>query len=214
MRYITKRFLLCLLCSFFYVYYVIRNYNPFSYSNIFCGVKFNGHVFFYAATIYLFGIVVFCSFGNTQKYINGYGILELVRNKKRETVIGKIVKVQMLNLLKITVSILAMYIVVSYFFLGKRERFDIIGFTIDILLFYLVSLSIVLWQAFFEILFDSRIGVLITMSIICVHICVGDVIMLLKKSQYLLYFFYTNFALVARREELYIDKVVMFFIII
>jgi hypothetical protein len=83
-----------------------------------------------------------------------------------------------------------------------------------IVLFFLVAFSLVLWQSLFEILFDSRIAILLTMSIICFHICIGDMYMLVDKNKYVNMFFYSNLGLGLRNEELHIDNIIMLIFLI
>ena len=209
MRYISNKILISLACSLFFVYYVLSNFKPFLYINIIAGVNFNGYVLYYAASLFLLGIVVLNSFGNTEKYIKGYGILELIRNKKRDSIIKKVVVTEMLNVFVITCFIIIPYIIAAYCFFNKREEINTSDYMMKVLLFYLVSLSLVLWQALFEIIFDSRGAIFITLSLICIHISAGDVVMLYKKSHKLFYLFYTNFAFAKRNEEIHIRDIHM-----
>lgn len=206
MNYLDKKKILCLIGTLFYVYYVLKNYLPFDYYNVFFGVRYNGYILFYAATLYLFGIVILYGFGNTQSYVNGYGILHLLRSKKRSDIIKRVVQNQMINLAQIIISMSILFIAAALFHGEKTSSFSIKEFAIYAFLFYLVSLSLVLWQALFEIMFDSRIAILIVMSIIGLHLYIGDFLYLHKGNSYLYLLVYSNLALVARSQSLTLSK--------
>lgn len=209
MNYIDRKKICCLAGALFYAYYVIKNYIPFSYRNVFAGVDYNGRVLFYAAAMYLFGIVILYSFGNTENYIKGYGILELTRSTKRRRTIRKIIISQIKNMLQIVVSVMAIFILFA-FLIGKKEtQLNVVEFIFEIGMFYIVSLSLTLWQSIFEIIFDSRIAILVVMSIIGIHIYAGDFIALHNGSKYLNLVFYCNLALAIRTESLGISKILM-----
>lgn len=206
MNYLKKKKLLCLMSILFYSYYVMKNYLPFEYCNVFFGVSYNGYILFYAATLYLFGIVILYSFGDTQAYINGYGILHLLRSTKRSEIIKRIIKSQIVNLLQIIISISIFFILFALFCGKKFSTFHFSTFILYAFVFFLVSFSLVLWQSLFEIVFDSRIAILIVMSIIGVHLYVGDFLALHKGNPYLYLFVYSNLALVGRSQNLTLSK--------
>lgn len=209
MNYIDRKKICCIAGALFYVFYIIKNYMPFRYNNVFAGVDYNGHILFYAAAMYLFGIVILYSFGNTENYINGYGILELTRNTKRRSSIRKIIISQIKNMFQIVVSVMAMFIICALI-IGKREtQLNIVEFIFEIGMFYIVSLSLTLWQSIFEVIFDSRIAILVVMGIIGIHIYAGDFIASYNGSKYLNLVFYCNLALATRTESLAISKELM-----
>ncbi|MDO5409469.1 MAG: DUF2705 family protein [Lachnospiraceae bacterium] len=204
----------CLVGTLFYIYYVIRNYIPFSYENVFAGVDYNGQTLFYASTLYLFGIIIFYGFGNTEKYIEGYGILELIRSVKRGLVIRKIIIDQIKNIFQIITFIIVIFLLFAFLAGKKGELVPAEKLISDIGLFYIVAFSIVLWQSIFEIVFDSRIGILLTMSIIGIHIYAGDFIAAHDGNTYLNLVFYSNLALTARTDRLSISKSWMFVVVV
>ena len=209
MNYIDRKKICCLIGTLFYVYYIIKNYIPFSYKNVFAGVDYNGHILFYAAAMYLLGIVILYSFGNTENYIKGYGILELIRSTNRKESVRKIIISQIKNTFQIVCAIMVIFIFVSLL-TGKREtNININELIFEMAMFYIVSLSLTLWQSFFEIIFDSRMAILVVMGIIGVHIYAGDFISLHNGSKYLNLIFYCNLALATRTESLIISKGLM-----
>lgn len=82
-----RKMYICFCAMIFYIYNVFTKNNSFNFRSLLNGVPYNGYIIFYAMVIFLFGIIIFTSFGDVEKYITGYGILEIIRAKKRSTVV-------------------------------------------------------------------------------------------------------------------------------
>ena len=91
MKLLCEKKFWCVIGIFFYVSYVFRINEEYCYENVFAGVKFNGDVIFYAGILLLFGLVLFYLFMDTEKYINGYGVLYVTRHRKRSRVAVNII---------------------------------------------------------------------------------------------------------------------------
>lgn len=208
MSHIDKRKICCIAATAFYVYFVCSSYIPFLCTSIFAGVDYNGYVLFYATTLYLFGITVFWGFGETEKYVGNYGIIEIVRCKKRSYVATKIIINQVKNvgiMLGGHLSVLGLLVIVT----GKENIEDNYMLT-SVLLFGIVSLSVLLWQAVFELIWDSRVAIIITLTIVITHIYGGDMLDRYDGNKYLNFLCYSNFGLAVRSQQIDISKYVMF----
>lgn len=208
MNYIDKKKICCVAATAFYVYFVFSSYMPFLCTSVFAGVDYNGYVLFYATTLYLFGITVFWGFGETEKYIGSYGIIEIIRCKKRSYVARKIIINQVKNegiMLGSHLCILGLLIIVT----GKENIEDDYMFA-SIMLFGIVSLSVMLWQAIFELVWDSRIAIIITLTLFIVHIYVGDMMNTYGGNKYWNLLFYSNFGMAIRSQQIDISEYIMF----
>lgn len=214
MKYMDRKKLWCIPAELFYAYVAVSRYKPFRYGSLFSGAGYGGYVLFYAVTLFLFGIVLFSGFGDTEKYMNGYGILEITRSRRRITVIRKIIWGQMTSMFFAEVRVTLFFLVIAQIFGEQEEAFLIGGWLTNIVLFGVVGFSLLLWQSFFEILWDSRIALLGTFSIICIHLCAGDIVYLNKGNELWNLLFYSNLALSARTEILSIEKIWMFLVIL
>ena len=110
---------------FLYVSYVFRINVVFKYENIFAGVKFVGDPIFYAGILFLFGLVLFYMFMDTEKYVNGYGILHVTRNRKRYMIVGKIVFNHIKGLVQIIFSLIVIYFLEAKVLHMKETESDI-----------------------------------------------------------------------------------------
>lgn len=210
----TGRKICCFAAMMFYVFYVLTCYKPFEYRNLFAGVEYNGYILFYAATLFLFGIVVFYGFGDVEKYVTGYGILELTRTKKRSSVIKKTVISEVIKSVEISIVIMTIYTIGLIIIEKNPLKSDIPVIMTDMGIFALVSFSIMLWQALFEIIWDSRSAIIISLGIVMIHLFAGDMIFINEGNKYLNLLFNANSAIVFRREMLGIDIWIVIFALI
>ena len=90
---------------------------------------------------------------------------------------------------------------------------DVKLFVIDVCIFIIVSYSLMLWQALFEIIWDSRIAIIVNLAIPVFHLYIGDIIFTYNGNQYLNLLFYTNLSLSLRRELLDITTPIIFFVL-
>ena len=199
----------CIMGMFLYVSYVFRINVVFKYENIFAGVKFVGDPIFYAGILFLFGLVLFYMFMDTEKYVNGYGILHVTRNIKRCMIVGKIFFNHIKGLVQIIFSLFVIYFLEAKVLHMKETESDIRQFIYYIMVFYMVCLNLALWEAIFEIIFDARIAIMIEMVILVFHIFLGDLIYTCGKSKYLYLLCYSNLAMTGRSNKIALSKIVV-----
>lgn len=208
MMYIDRKKICCIGATIFYVCFVISSYIPFLCTSIFAGVDYNGYVLFYATALFLFGITVFWGFGETEKYIGSYGIIEIIRYRKRSCVARKIIFNQFKNtvlMLGTHLSVLGIAIVLT----GMDNVSDDYMLT-SIMLFGIVSFSVMMWQAIFELIWDSRIGIILTLTLFVAHIYAGDMMNMYGGNKYWNLLFYSNFGIAIRSQQIDISEYIMF----
>lgn len=214
MRILCEKKFWCVIGIFFYVSYVFRINEKYCYENVFAGVKFNGDVIFYAGILLLFGLVLFYLFMDTEKYINGYGVLYVTRNRKRSRVAINIILNQIKGISQMIFFVLAIYFLWTLLLKQEAVKQDITQFIYYIVVFYLVCLNLSLWEAMFEIIFDARIAIVIEMMLLVIHIFAGEMIYAYEKSRYLYLLCYTNIAMTIRNEIINLPKTVVITVLV
>lgn len=122
-------------------------------SDGFFGLSYVDNIIFTMKTIFVVGIIVFSGYGQSSRYVKGYGVCQLTRTKKREYVAGNVMFRQLIRAVKMSVVILIVHIIVSL--LTKEMKFSVM----DIFytgMFVLVMYSILLWQSILELKIDER----------------------------------------------------------
>lgn len=214
MRILCEKKFWCVIGIFFYVSYVFRINEKYCYENVFAGVKFNGDVIFYAGILLLFGLVLFYLFMDTEKYINGYGVLYVTRNRKRSRVAINIILNQIKGISQMIFFVLAIYFLWTLLLKQEAVKQDITQFIYYIVVFYLVCLNLSLWESMFEIIFDARIAIVIEMMLLVIHIFAGEMIYAYEKSRYLYLLCYTNIAMTIRNEIINLPKTVVITVLV
>lgn len=201
-----KKKIICVAAGFIYAVYVTNLFKglevPMSITSILSGVSFSGYEMYYVYALFLFAIIVFYGVSDTEGYITGYGILHVTRRRKRSIVIRNIVIKRIINTIIVMGIIVFTYIItlkineISYDNRIKKE--DIVA----VCIFMLITLSLMLWQSLFEIIWDGRIAVLLTIGLAFMHLWMGDMIKLYKINENWFMLFYTNMGLTLRAEEI------------
>lgn len=188
----------CVVGIFFYISYVFRINEEYRYENVFSGVRFNGNVIFYAGILLLFGLILFYVFTDTERYVNAYGVLYVIRNRKRSRVALSIILNQIKGIAQMIFFVLLIYFLYAGILKMKVVRTDIIQFVHYVIIFYLVCLNLSMLEALFEIVFDSKIAIVMEMMLLTLHIFAGEMIYAYQKSRYFYLLCYTNIAMVVR----------------
>lgn len=209
MKLLCEKKFWCIIGIFFYISYVFRINEEYRYENVFAGVKFNGDVIFYAGILLLFGLVLFYLFMDTEKYINGYGILYVTRNRKRSRVAINIILNQIKGISQMIFFVLLIYFLCAGIFGMKAVKTDMAQFIYYVVVFYMVCLNLSLWEALFEIIFDARIAIVIEMVILMLHIFAGEMIYIYGRSRYFYLLCYTNIAMTDRIKIINLPKTVV-----
>lgn len=178
---------------------------PINITSVMFGVDFSGYILFYAQTLFLFAIPVLYVLSDTEKYVTGYGILQMTRKQKRSIIVRNIILKRIMDTIMVTILIIGTFIItlkikkVSYdSSIGKQEL-------IKIGIFALIILNIVLWQSLFEIIWDGRIAVILVLGIVIIHLWMGDMIYdnEINSKWYML--FNVNYGVMLREEQISIE---------
>ena len=206
-----KKKIVCIAAGFIYAVYIMNLFKglevPMNITSILSGVSFSGYEMYYVYALFLFAIIVFYGVSDTEGYITGYGILHVTRRRKRSIVVRNIVIKCIINTIIVMGIIVLTYIItlkikeVSYDSRIKKE--DIV----TICIFMIIMLSLMLWQSLFEIIWDGRIAVLLTIGLTFVHLWMGDMIKLYEINENWFMVFYTNMGLTLRAEEIELSAV-------
>ena len=167
--------LICIMMMIFDINFVITKYVPYSLYDVFAGVEYNGYILFYASTIMYFAVFFFWEFGNTEKYVKGYGVLELCRHMKRTKIVNKIILRITRNVLLLLLLGIFIFETQSYIINGKCLREYDIKLIKYILIVVMVIVSLEIWQSIFEIIAGSKIAILMILGIVTAHLGLGDV---------------------------------------
>lgn len=201
-----KKKIICIAAGFIYAVYIISLFNgreePMNITSILSGVNFSGYGMYYVYALFLIGIIVLYGISDTEGYIMGYGILHITRRRKRSMVVRNIIIKRIINTIIVMGIIMFTYIIAlkikGVSFDGRIKKEDIPA----VCIFMLITLSLMLWQSLFEIIWDGRIALLLTVGLAFVHLWVGDMIKLYKMNENWFMVFYTNMGLTLRAEEI------------
>ncbi|MFG6325612.1 MAG: DUF2705 family protein [Lachnospiraceae bacterium] len=133
-------------------------------SDGFFGLGYGDNIFFIMKTVFVSGIIIFSGYGQSSRYVKGYGVCQLTRTKKRGYVAGNVMLRQLIRAVKMSAVILTVHIIVSL--LVKKVKFS----AMDIFytgMFVLVMYSILLWQSILELKMDERRS---TIIVLCVFV--------------------------------------------
>ena len=122
-------------------------------SDGFFGLGYADNIFFIMKTVFMTGIIVFSGYGQSSRYVKGYGVFKLTRTKKREYIAGNMMFLQFIRAVKMSAIILTVHVIVSL--VAKKVKFS----AMDIFyvgMFVLVMYSILLWQSILELKMDER----------------------------------------------------------
>lgn len=130
----------------------------------FFGLGYVDNIVFTIKTLFVVGIILFSGYGQSGRYVKGYGVCQLTRTKKRGYVAGNIMLYQLIRAVKMSAVILVVHIIVSL--LTKEVKFSFM----DIFytgMFVLVMYSILLWQSILELKIDERRS---TIAVMCAFV--------------------------------------------
>lgn len=180
----------------------------------FWGASYYGDAKFYANSILLFGIYVLYSFGETKRYISGYGILLIVRTLNKKIVARHIFMKQLKNLLILTMVFYGSFLIETYMMGYKILNVKWEQMAVDILLFCMVMYSLLLWQSIIEIIADERIAIGMVLSFVILNFFVGNMVFTYKLAEELNLIFYVNLYATLRTDNMELDESVMVFVLL
>lgn len=214
MQKINKTIYMVLTACVMYVLMVITNYDITCLQDVFQGVEFDGRPVYYAITLMLFAIPLFYGFGETDKYVTGYGILEITRTGKKDIVIRNIIVKQLLRTVEVAAAEIIIYMAAVHIALDGKGSMCNGSSLMAVMLLVLVSFSLMMWQSIFEIIWDGRIAAVAVLAVVLVHMYVGDTINYYGYNKYLHIIGYGGFAITARSEKIGINPYIMIGIMI
>lgn len=124
-------------------------------------IDYSGNIIYYTEVIFIMGLILFSSFGETEKYMSGYGINVFVRTSKRNTITSAITKKCLLTAVLWSCVILAAHTASAAIFSHiSFEPPDIKYIILAVMVIY----SLLLWQSAAELWFDAGTSLLIVIS--------------------------------------------------
>lgn len=169
----------------------------------FFGLNYVDNIIFTMKTIFVAGIIVFSGYGQSSRYVKGYGVCQLTRTKKREYVAGNVMFRQLIRAVKMSLVILIVHIVVSL--LTKEMKFSVI----DIFftgMFVFVMFSILLWQSILELKIDERRSTIAVMCAFVFMIYLDGERAFYGISDKCMLALYINMGFKGRMQEVELDK--------
>ena len=160
-----------LLMSVFYCILINSLYHISDLSVLYKGVNLENNIMLLLAQFLSFASITFYVFGEAEKYINGYGKYVLVRRKKRTAILNKIYAENFLAAIVFEIIKIVIYIVVS-----SMDKTDFSSFVIMLVLSILTNLLLISVQILIEILFNSKIALIVAMAYFIISCTVGGVI--------------------------------------
>lgn len=172
-------------------------------SDGFFGLGYADNIFFIMKTVFVAGIIVFSGYGQSSRYVKGYGVCKLIRTKKREYVAGNVMLKQLIRAVKMSAVILAVHVIVSL--ITKEIKFSVT----DIFytgMFVLVMYSILLWQSILEIKTDERRSTIIVMCVFVFMLYLDGERAFYGISDKCMLALYVNMGLKGRMQEVSLEK--------
>lgn len=162
------------------------------YLTPFFGATYYGDVKFYANSVFLFSIFLLYGFGETRRYISGYGILQMMRSLERKIVARNILINQFAKVVILT-SVLYVSFLIECFMMGcKISNVNIGELFVKIILFIFVMYSIMLWQSLFEVIWDERIAIGAVLCFVIIQIVAGNMVYINRMNENLNLLLYVN----------------------
>lgn len=183
-------------------------------SDGFFGLGYADNIFFIMKTVFVAGIIVFSGYGQSSRYVKGYGVCQLTRTKKREYVAGNVMLRQLVRAVKMSMVILIVHTVVSL--ITKEIKFSVM----DIFytgMFVLVMYSILLWQSILELKIDERRSSIVVMCVFVFMLYLDGERAFYGISDKCMLALYVNMGFKGRMQEVLLEKplaaIVVIFII-
>lgn len=166
-----------LLMSVFYCILINSLYHISDLSVLYRGINPENNIMLLLAHFLSFATITFYVFGETEKYINGYGKYVLVRRKKRTSILNKIYAKSLLAVITFEIMKILIYIIIS-----GMDKTNLSSFAIMLILSILTNLLLISFQILIEILFNSKISLTVAMAYFIISCTVGGVI--IKENLY------------------------------
>ena len=183
-------------------------------SECFFGIGYADNILLTMKTVFVAGIIVFSGYGQSSRYVKGYGVCQLTRTKKRVYVAGNVMLRQLTRAVKMSAVILIVHIIVSL--LTKEMKF-VFTDVFYIGMFILVVYSILLWQSILELKMDERRSTIVVLCAFIVMLYLDGERAFYNISDKYMLALYVNMGFKGRMQEAALNKplaaaVVMFII--
>lgn len=182
------------------VYLAISNYEEIvSFSNVFLGIGYRIDFLRYAITLCIVGVLLFSGFGESRRFVLGYGICHLIRTKKRHEISLKVMKLQLIRVVKLSFIMICTHTAVVLCFKQLAFSFEDLGY---ILLFMLMAYSLLLWQSILELKLDERKSIIIVLCMFIAMIFLEGERMFYGMNERWVLLLYINMGLKGRMNQM------------
>lgn len=163
------------------------------------GVNIKNNMLLFSSDFLFISLVIFNSFGKSERFLYGYGKYQLLRYKKRKIIFKKVITTSFLS---ICIFVFARIIIYAFLLLIRNEK--IIDFTIKNIVNYIVLSILSLFfisilQILIELKFSSFTGLITAFSYYVISTILGGYF-LEKEQYYPLALLFTNFTMKIRTD--------------
>ncbi|MCO7128260.1 hypothetical protein NIE88_21255 [Sporolactobacillus shoreicorticis] len=184
-----KQLVITFLMLIVYCYLTPKNG---SITTLYGGIPVGGNLYFFLLNYFLFAIFSFFIFESTQKYINGYGIFQLVRHQSRK----KIFQLLFSELIKYILIIESLKIF-CYLLLNFIQRKQLPMYHLDVLVLFFGTIFcmivFLLIQMLLEAKYSSKISLLYTQVIYILILFGSDICLKYFPNSVINYLFLNNY---------------------
>lgn len=187
------------LVVFLYIVFLITRFQTGNSSliDLYFGPTYYDPALSTANTLLFYSILIFYSFSVTEDYIKSYGIYIVTRTKKRNSLLSILLRKLTIRVLEFTLCGQFFFGLINLIINNSILNFD--NYLESTILFILVCINLSLLQLLMEILFDSKLSLMITLSYFLISIYASKIIYINKYNSFFNIVFYPNFSLVSRR---------------
>lgn len=166
----------------------------------------------YIKMIFFYCMPVFLCFGETEKYIGNYAIMQLTRINDRSKIVKNIIVAQFTDITKLFGFIFACFAVLNW----KTVLFDGVRFVdfYQYIVVILVWYSVVLLQALLEVMYNSRVAMAASMGFVFACFYLGDIFYLQGMGKVTSYIFYIQLGSYAKRCEAGTNNILVIVVLI
>lgn len=166
-------------------------------SDAFRGIDYSGNAIFYTEALFMFCLIMFSGFNETNKYMSGYGVNIFTRTKRRGTITITILEKLLIRAVIWSAWILMTHAAASLLLQEIKVSFMDLKY---VGLFMLVIYSMFVWQAIIEIWFDARISFLVSVVSFLIVIYFDNLRQYYNMSEKWMMLLYVNMGFKGRME--------------
>lgn len=140
---------------------------------MFNGVPANNNIQLLSANFIYFAALVFYLFGQSNKFLNGYGKYVLLRSKKRNILLNKLIVKSFFTVFTFEIIRIALFILLLFFKNEPIFNFEILDLVKQFLISLLVMFSLIELQIFIEIKYSASSSLILVFSYYIISCMIG-----------------------------------------